>query len=61
MKIKGLALQDAANALNDVSYNEEIKRDSENPHERWFNHVRDILSGMFGARLLLNCNKFFKC
>jgi hypothetical protein len=60
MKIKGLALQDAANALNDVSYNEQI-RDSENPHERWFNHVRNILSGMFGARLLLNFNKFFKC
>ena len=60
MKIKDLALQDAANALINVSDNEQVKRDSENAHERWFNHVGDKLSDMLGARLLLNVDKFFE-
>ena len=37
-----------------------IRRDLGNTHERWFNHVGNILSGMLSARLLLDFDEFFE-
>ena len=54
------ALQDAANALIDVSSNEQVNREWRTAHERWFNHVRNILRDVLGARLLLNFDEFFR-